>query len=141
VRSAHGGHSWELVNRPFIGHVDLLDLHGITLGSPQAEVVFIANRVGVWRSRDRGEQWENLHLEKFSPLCYSRGVLAAPNDPDTLDACVGRNFGSDAGVGVYTALSWKATIRGVVSTTGPATIDRGVMARHARLHHSVGKVV
>jgi hypothetical protein len=97
ARSADGGKSWELVNRQFLGNVDLMDLHGVALGSPQAETLFIANRVGVWRSHDRGERWENLHLEKFSPICYSRGVQVAPNDPDTLYACVGRNFGSEEG--------------------------------------------
>jgi photosystem II stability/assembly factor-like uncharacterized protein len=84
ARSADGGKSWELVNRQFVGNVDLMDLHGIALGSPQADTLFIANRVGVWRSRDRGEQWENLHLEKFSPIGYSRGVQVAPNAPETL---------------------------------------------------------
>jgi photosystem II stability/assembly factor-like uncharacterized protein len=97
ARSVDGGKTWQLLNRQFVGNVDLMDLHGVALGSPQADTLFIANRVGVWRSRDRGEQWENLHLEKFSPLCYSRGVQVAPDDPETLYACVGRDFGSGEG--------------------------------------------
>src|SRR5881409_1453581 len=47
ARSADGGKSWELVNRYFNGNVDLMDLHGVALRSPQADVVCIANRVGV----------------------------------------------------------------------------------------------
>src|SRR5262252_9280459 len=82
ARSADGGKTWELVNRYFDGNVDLMDLHGVALGSPRADVVCIANRVGVWRSRDRGDSWENLHLEKFSSIAYSRGVQTAPNDPN-----------------------------------------------------------
>jgi hypothetical protein len=97
ARSAEGGQNWELVNRYFHGNVDLMDLHGVTLGSPRADVVCIANRVGIWRSRDRGDSWENLHLEKFSPIAYSRGVQTAPHDLNTFYACVGKDFGSTAG--------------------------------------------
>src|SRR6266446_8722753 len=46
ARSADGGKSWELVNRSFNGNVDLMDLHGVALGSPRVDVVCIANRVG-----------------------------------------------------------------------------------------------
>jgi photosystem II stability/assembly factor-like uncharacterized protein len=130
ARSADGGKSWQLVNRQFVGNVDLMDLHGIALGSPQAEALFIANRVGVWRSQDRGERWENLHLEKFSPICYSRGVQVAPNDPDTLYACVGRNFGSEEG-GVLRSTdlgeSWERFDRGV--TVGSTTFGVAINAR------------
>jgi photosystem II stability/assembly factor-like uncharacterized protein len=130
ARSADGGKSWQLVNRQFVGNVDLMDLHGIALGSPQAEALFIANRVGVWRSQDRGERWENLHLEKFSPICYSRGVQVAPNDPDTLYACVGRNFGSEEG-GVLRSTdlgeTWERFDRGV--TVGSTTFGVAINAR------------
>jgi photosystem II stability/assembly factor-like uncharacterized protein len=97
ARSADGGQTWELVNRTFNGNVDLMDLHGVALGSPRADVLCIANRTGVWRSRDRGDTWENLHLERFSPIAYSRGVYTAPNNPSTFYACVGKDFGSAAG--------------------------------------------
>jgi photosystem II stability/assembly factor-like uncharacterized protein len=130
ARSADGGKSWQLVNRQFVGNVDLMDLHGVALGSPRADILFIANRVGVWRSQDRGERWENLHLEKFSPICYSRGVQVAPNDPDTLYACVGRNFGSEEG-GVLRSTdlgeSWERFDRGV--TVGSTTFGVAINAR------------
>jgi photosystem II stability/assembly factor-like uncharacterized protein len=131
ARSADGGKSWELVNRQFLGNVDLMDLHGVTLGSPRADTLFIANRVGVWRSQDRGERWENLHLEKFSPICYSRGVQVALNDPNTLYACVGRNFGSEEG-GVLRSTdlgeTWERFDRGV--TVGSTTFGVAINARH-----------
>src|SRR5919108_328871 len=131
ARSADGGKTWELVNRQFLGNVDLLDLHGVALGSPRAEALFIANRVGVWRSRDRGEHWENLHLEKFSPIYYSRGVQVAPNDPETLYACVGRNFGSDEG-GILRSTdlgeTWERFDRGV--TVGSTTFGVAINRQH-----------
>jgi len=131
ARSTDGGKRWELVNQQFLGNVDLMDLHGITFGSPRAEALFIANRVGVWRSQDRGERWENLHLEKFSPICYSRGVHVAPNDPDTLYACVGRNFGSEEG-GVLRSMdlgeTWDRFDRGM--TVRSTAFGVAINARH-----------
>jgi hypothetical protein len=131
ARSADGGKSWALVNRQFLGNVDLMDLHGVALGSPRADTLFIANRVGVWRSQDRGERWENLHLEKFSPIYYSRGVQVALNDPNTLYACVGRNFGSEEG-GVLRSTdlgeTWDRFDRGV--TVGSTTFGVAINARH-----------
>ncbi len=97
ARSSDGGKSWQPLNHQFAGDVDLLDQHGVTVGSPKSDAVFISNRTGVWRSRDQGGSWENLHLERFSPIKYSRGVQVTPNDPNTLYACVGADFGSDEG--------------------------------------------
>ncbi len=131
ARSVDGGKTWQLVNRQFVGNVDLMDLHGIALGSPQADTLFIANRVGVWRSQDRGEHWENLHLEKFSPICYSRGVQVAPSDPHSLYACVGRNFGSEEG-GVLRSTdlgeTWERFDRGV--SVGSTTFGVAINAHH-----------
>ena len=97
ARSFDAGKTWEVANRNFAGDVDLMDLHGVAVGSPKGDAVFISNRTGMWRSRDRGDNWENLRFDRFTPIMYSRGVQADPNDPNTLYACVGRNFGSEEG--------------------------------------------
>lgn len=97
ARSLDAGKSWEITNRNFTGDVDLMDLHGVAVGAPDSKAVFISNRTGVWRSLDQGDNWENLHLERFSPIIYSRGVRVSPDDPNTLYACVGGDFGSEKG--------------------------------------------
>ena len=97
ARSSDAGKSWEVRNQQFGGDVDLLDMHGVAVGSAKSDAVFVSNRVGVWRSRDRGENWENLAFERFSSIKYSRGVQVAPNDPNTVYACVGKDFGSAEG--------------------------------------------
>ena len=97
ARSADGGRTWKVVNQQFDGNVDLMDLHGVAIGSPDSSNVFISNRTGVWRSTDRGESWENLNFENFSDIQYSRGVVVDPSDPNTVYACVGMNFGSEEG--------------------------------------------
>ena len=97
ARSSDAGKSWQLTNNQFVGDVDLMDLHGVAVGSADSSSVFISNRVGVWRTRDRGDNWENLQFERFSGIKYSRGIQASPNDPNTLYACVGMDFGSAEG--------------------------------------------
>ena len=97
ARSSDAGKSWQLTNNNFAGDVDLMDLHGVAVGSADSSSVFISNRVGVWRTRDRGDNWENLQFERVSGIQYSRGIQASPNDPNTLYACVGMDFGSAEG--------------------------------------------
>ena len=97
ARSSDAGKSWQLTNNNFAGDVALMDLHGVAVGSADSSSVFISNRVGVWRTRDRGDNWENLQFERFSGIKYSRGIQASPNDPNTLYACVGMDFGSAEG--------------------------------------------
>ena len=97
ARSSDAGKSWQLTNNNFAGDVDLMDLHGVAVGSADSSSVFISNRVGVWRTRDRGDNWEHLQFERFSGIKYSRGIQASPNDPNTLYACVGMDFGSAEG--------------------------------------------
>ncbi len=80
-------------------------------------------------SRDRGDTWENMHLERFSPIAYSRGVQMAPDDPNTLYACVGLNFGSETG-GVVRSTdlgsTWERIDHGISahSTTFGVAINR-----------------
>jgi len=129
ARSDDGGKTWHLVNRDLAGNIDLLDLHGVAVGAADSSAVFIANRTGVWRSHDRGESWENLHLERFSPIAYSRGVQVAPDDVNTLYACVGLNFGSEQG-GVVRSTdlgeTWERIDKGITprSTTFGVGINR-----------------
>ena len=128
AHSSDGGKTWTIVNSQFAGDVDLMDLHGVAVGVNES--VFISNRTGVWRTRDRGQNWEDLDFQKFSDIQYSRGVEVAPNDPNTLYACVGLNFGSEQG-GVMRSTdagdSWARFDQGIApasTTFGIAVNDR-----------------
>ena len=128
AHSSDGGKTWAIVNSVFDGDVDLMDLHGVAVGVNES--VFISNRTGVWRTQDRGQNWQDLQFENFSDIQYSRGVEVAPNDPSTLYACVGLNFGSEQG-GVMRSTdagaTWARFDQGVapLSTTfGIAVNDR-----------------
>jgi photosystem II stability/assembly factor-like uncharacterized protein len=52
---------------------------------------------GIIRTLDGGEHWENLTLQRFSPIYYSRGVRMDPNQGQTVYACVGSDFRGDKG--------------------------------------------
>ena len=128
AHSSDGGRTWTIVNSRFEGDVDLLDLHGVTIGVNES--VFISNRTGVWRTRDRGQTWDDLQFENFSNIRYSRGVEVAPDDPSTLYACVGLNFGSEEG-GILRSTdggnSWSRFDQGIApasTTFGIAVNDR-----------------
>ena len=97
ARSFDAGRSWEVMNRQFAKNMGLLDGHGVAVASADSDAIFFPNRVGIWRSRDRMETWENLHLEASSPIFYCRGVYPAPDDPDTLYAVLGANVSSGQG--------------------------------------------
>ena len=97
ARSLDAGESWEIINHGFERNMGLLDGHGVAVGSPQSDAVFFPNRVGVWRSRDRGDHWENCHMEAFAEVFYCRGVRVAPDDPNTLYAWMGANLYSSQG--------------------------------------------
>ena len=96
ARSMDAGRTWEIINDSLVGE-DLLDLHTVAVGSPNWDTVFLANRYGVFRSRDRGDHWENTHVERFSPIKYSRGVRIAPDDPNTVYACISEGVLSPQG--------------------------------------------
>ena len=116
ARSFDAGRTWETVNRDLAGQVDLLDLHGVEVGSSESDVAFISNRTGVWCSTDRGDSWANTHIDRVSPIAYSRGVRVAPDDPNTLYACVGRAaLGEEGGLMRTTDLgqTWQRFDRGV----------------------------
>ena len=51
ARSMDAGRTWEIINDSLVGE-DLLDLHTVAVGSPNWDTVFLANRYGVFRSRD-----------------------------------------------------------------------------------------
>jgi len=103
MRSLDGGETWDdcssglidLANRPHLKSMlqsdtdieGMMDGHALCVSGAQAGTVFLAVRMGLFRSVDRGVSWEDMEVGRFSPLTYSRDVRVSPQDPRTLYAC------------------------------------------------------
>ena len=66
----------------------MLDGHAVCVSAADPGAVFLACRMGIFRSADGGESWRDLEVGRFSPLTYARDVRPAPDDPRTLYACL-----------------------------------------------------
>ena len=104
MRSLDGGESWEdcsdglieLADRPHLKSMiqsdtdieGMMDGHALCVSAASPGTVYLAVRMGLFRSADRGESWEDMEVGRFSPLTYSRDVRVSPQDPRVLYACL-----------------------------------------------------
>jgi photosystem II stability/assembly factor-like uncharacterized protein len=113
----------------------MLDGHALTCSAAAPGTVFLANRMGLFRSSDRGEHWVDMEIGRFSPLTYGRDIRTSPHDPKVLYAALSPAARSTDG-SIYRSddvgQSWKrfdhgikadATMMGVVAhPTDPSQV-------------------
>lgn len=94
LASRDSGESWEsITDGPHISN-NTLDLHGVQVSPEAPGMVYIITQVATFRSRDRGHHWEHVQLEEMFPGgSYCRGLLVAPDDPETMYMAVGAGGG------------------------------------------------
>ncbi len=113
IRSHDGGDTWEdctadllrlakheHLKSAIIGDDDtegMMDSHALAVSPTLPRTVFLATRMGLFRSSDSAETWEEMGIGRFSPLTYARGVRVSPHDPNTLFAALSKAAVSDAG--------------------------------------------
>jgi photosystem II stability/assembly factor-like uncharacterized protein len=132
MRSLDGGESWDDVSHDLVKlaarpHLKsrivsdteiegMMDSHALCVSSAQAGTVFLAVRMGLFRSMDRGSTWEDMEVGRFSPLTYARDVQVSPHDPRTLYACLSPAARSEDG-SLYRSgdlgQTWQRVDRGV----------------------------
>ena len=66
----------------------MLDGHAVCVSGARPDTLFLALRMGLFRSDDRGGTWRDMEVGRFSPLTYGRDVRVSPHDPRTLYACL-----------------------------------------------------
>jgi photosystem II stability/assembly factor-like uncharacterized protein len=66
----------------------MLDGHAVCTSAADPDSVIIAVRMGLFRSTDQGKTWDDLRVDRFSPFTYGRDIKVAPQDPNTLYACL-----------------------------------------------------
>lgn len=113
IRSGDGGESWSdcspgllrLAERDHLRSQlgsdtemeGMLDAHAVVVSAAQPGLVFLANRMGLFCSPDRGENWKELEIWRYSPFAYGRDLQVAPDDPRTLYAALSPAAMSQAG--------------------------------------------
>jgi len=104
MRSRTGGETWEDCTADLIRFCEepkyrsrigsqteiegMLDGHALAVSAAAPGTVFLANRMGLFRSNDRGEHWQDMEISRFSPLTYGRDIRVSPHDPKVMYACL-----------------------------------------------------
>jgi photosystem II stability/assembly factor-like uncharacterized protein len=104
MRSRNAGESWEDCTAGLIRFCEepryrsrigsqteiegMLDGHALACSAAAPGTVFLANRMGLFRSGDHGEHWEDMEIGRFSPLTYGRDIRTSPHDPKVLYAAL-----------------------------------------------------
>ena len=98
----------------------MLDGHALCVSAARPDTVFLAVRMGLFRSDDRGQSWRDMEVGRFSPLTYGRDVRVSPHDPRMLYACLSPAARSQDG-SLYRSLdlgeTWKRFDHGVKAET------------------------
>lgn len=113
VRSLDGGHTWTDCNAKLLdiaaqparqerhgsarASEGMMDSHALAVSSAHPGTVFLANRLGLFRSDDRGDNWSDMEIGRFSELTYARDVKVCPHDSQTLLGAFSIAAVSDAG--------------------------------------------
>jgi photosystem II stability/assembly factor-like uncharacterized protein len=104
MRSRNAGESWEDCTADLIRFCEqpkyrsrigsqteiegMLDGHALACSGAAPGGVFLANRMGLFRSNDKGAHWTDMEIGRFSPLTYGRDIRVSPQDPKVLYACL-----------------------------------------------------
>lgn len=103
--STDGGETWTEGNDPLIKMVEarpelrsailtqddlegMLDVHALCCTPAAPDSVFMACRMGIFASHDKGVTWRDLNISRFSPYSYGRDIKVSPQDPKVLYVCV-----------------------------------------------------
>jgi BNR/Asp-box repeat len=113
MRSLDGGESWDDVSHDLVKLAErphlrsrivsdteiegMMDSHALCVSGALPGTVFLATRMGLFRSSDRGSTWEDMEIGRFSPLTYARDVQVSPHDPRTLYTCLSPAARSEEG--------------------------------------------
>ncbi len=81
------------------GHCEgMLDSHALAISAAAPGTAFLALRMGLFRSDDRGATWHDTDIGRYSaPLRYCRDVIVSPHDPRVMYAALSQAAFSTAG--------------------------------------------
>jgi photosystem II stability/assembly factor-like uncharacterized protein len=113
IRSTDGGETWTDLSAPLIKLAEapqlksrigsekdsegMLDSHAFAVSAAAPGTAFLAVRMGLFRTDDRGATWSDMGIGRYSPLTYCRDVIVSPHDPRVLYACLSVSSRGDDG--------------------------------------------
>ncbi len=113
IRSLDGGETWSDCTQALVALAEqdhlksrlgsdtetegMMDSHALDVSAARPGTVFLATRMGLFCSPDRGESWREMEIWRYSPFSYARDVQVAPHDPNTLYAALSPAALSKAG--------------------------------------------
>ena len=105
IASRDGGENWSCITDGHYTRLGPVDLHGVQVNRSNPGLVYIITQLAMFRSRERGKDWEFVPIEEmFEGGSYCRDLVVAPNDPSVMYLAAGAGGGSapagtvDAGV-------------------------------------------
>jgi photosystem II stability/assembly factor-like uncharacterized protein len=103
-RSLDRGESWEDCSATLIRYCEearyksriasstevegMLDGHALCVSAAAPGNVYLANRMGLFLSTDKGQSWTDMEIGRFSPLTYGRDIRVSPHDARVMYACL-----------------------------------------------------
>jgi photosystem II stability/assembly factor-like uncharacterized protein len=104
MRSRDGGETWQdssdglvrLAEQPHLRSrlesnsesEGMLDGHALCVSAADPGAVYLAIRMGIFRSADGGATWRDLEIGRFAPYTYGRDIRVSPHDPKVLYCCL-----------------------------------------------------
>lgn len=117
----------------------MLDSHAVTINPADPDSVWIAVRMGLFRSQDQGRSWKDIEIGRFSPTTYGRDIRVSPVEPNTLYSALSVAAASHDG-GLYRSEdggeTWrrfdKVQVHGTIMSIGLHPSDAGQVYIGAR---------
>lgn len=155
MRTTDGGESWQdcssdLIRLARLPHLKskiasdttdegMLDGHAIAISPADPDAVIVAVRMGLFRTTDGGQTWQDMDVGRFSPTTYGRDIQVSHADPSTLYSALSVAAASKDG-GVYRSTdkgqTWsrfdKVQVHGTVMSVAPHPNDARQVAIGAR---------
>src|ERR1700727_2294677 len=108
----------------------MLDGHAIAINPADPDGVIFAARMGLFRTADGGESWQDMEVGRFSPTTYGRDIKASSTDPNTLYSALSVAAASKDGA-VYRSQdkgkTWqrfdKVQVHGTIMSVAPHQTD------------------
>jgi photosystem II stability/assembly factor-like uncharacterized protein len=146
MRTTDGGESWKdcsdalvrLAQQPHLkskivsdtSDEGMLDGHAIAISAADPDAVIVAVRMGLFRTADGGDTWQDMEVGRFSPTTYGRDIQASRADQNTLYSALSVAAASKDGA-VYRSQdkgnTWqrfdKVQVHGTIMSVAPHNTD------------------